>query len=225
MSKYQDRNIELGPSGYRGNNNETNISSRNRDNGQPDRINYEAFESPYQGFMSTPAGPVEHEQQQQQHPVDSDETTGDEEGAESYRKVPIKDLINSFENQSRPVMRYKLADEQIIKKVYNKAASSSANNCKSAELKEAAHDAKRDRNQVDLLDKFNSSADDYTEDEDCYDDDHQRRTELNYDDICKGIRLAHTSQTVPKLPPPRKIPHILHTYLHKHLPINSMWIF
>lgn len=59
---------------------------------------------------------------QRDHERDGEEADGDENDP-SYRKVPIKDLINSFENQSRPVMRYKLADEQIIKKVYSRQAA------------------------------------------------------------------------------------------------------
>lgn len=76
-------------------------------NGQADGINYEAA----------------YEQlQHSDRDVTTTEGEEDDEDAEaaSYRKVPIKDLINSFENQSRPVMRYKLADEQIIRKVYNR---------------------------------------------------------------------------------------------------------
>lgn len=50
-----------------------------------------------------------------------DEEQQQEDGEESegieYRKIPIKDLINSFESQTRPIMRYKLANEQIQKKV------------------------------------------------------------------------------------------------------------
>lgn len=74
-------------------------------NGQSDGINYEAAYEQLQNSDRDAATTTEGE-------------TEDDEA--SYRKVPIKDLINCFESQSRPVMRYKLADEQIIRKVYNR---------------------------------------------------------------------------------------------------------
>lgn len=84
-------------------------------NHQSDGINYEAAYEQLQQQLGRASN--------NSHSIsDYDATTAteDDEDEENYRKVPIKDLINSFENQSRPVMRYKLADEQIIRKVYRK---------------------------------------------------------------------------------------------------------
>lgn len=120
-------------------------------------------------------------------------TTEDEEGEDglSYRKVPIKDLINSFENQSRPVMRFKLADEQIIRKVYNKGeVVTSTSGHQDTSHEEQSVSSERRASQPEPLPDTDTDEQNKNDFRNCggeTTDDEQ--LQANYDsDACQGIR-------------------------------------
>lgn len=186
-------------------NNNNNISTRKQDrheleferycnNNSATGINYEAaYDQLLQHHSDRDIARTEDEEE------DEDGDENDPDGL-NYRKVPIKDLINSFENQSRPVMRYKLADEQIIRKVYNKGevvvgvtnATQDTTVVEEQSEKQAGYDT-RVEPEAQLPDNNNyrncgGVGGVETTDEDQQQETQQQQT-VNYDsDACQGIR-------------------------------------
>lgn len=126
--------------------------------------------------------------------LQGNEDNGGEEGedAESYRKVPIKDLINSFENQSRPVMRYKLADEQILKKAYGRQAPTTGKSSATTTSPTVAEDDKAKFNKLRPVEETTDEEQDQPQEEEHQQERQEQRQSSvapNYDsDACQGIR-------------------------------------